>query len=597
MYLYCRQLLFLIIVLTPLSCNNSIKQNEKTNKFNPPQMTPFEKNENRTATYYEVIDFYTALAEAHPQLKITAFGKTDSGHPLHEIILSVDEVWDAGAVKSKGKNVLLINNAIHPGEPCGVDATMLLIKNYLEKKELQTYLKNTVIVVIPFYNIGGGLNRNSMTRANQDGPESYGFRGNAKNLDLNRDFVKCDSRNAESFNILFSKWKPNIFIDNHTSNGADYQYTMTLIATQHNKLDPSIAGYMNDNLLPKLYSDMETDGWEMTPYVYARETPDDGIAGFLDLARYSSGYAALNNTISFMPETHMLKPFKDRVLSTYAFMDVMIKNMHQDSKTIKTVFDKAIHNVKTKTDFDINWKLNREKSTTISFKGYEAKYKPSEVSGLDRLYYDRNAPYEKQIPLFNTYEPTVTVQKPAAYIIPQAYHKIIERMRWNGVTMHRLDKDQKLNVEMYTIKDFDTSKTAYEGHYLHSNVTVESQNKKWQYFEGDYLIKVDQAANEYIVQTLEPQGPDSFFAWNFFDGILMQKEYFSSYVFEDLAAKYLKEDPRLKKQLEARRKADPEFAKDAYAQLKFVYENSGHYEPTHNLYPVGRLKSLNGVAY
>ncbi len=598
MHSFCRRIILFLIVLTLLiSCNNSIKRNEKTSSPNTPKMTPFEKNENRTATYYEVIDFYESLANDYPQLKVTAFGKTDSGHPLHEIILSTEKDWDARSNKSKGKNVLLINNAIHPGEPCGVDATMMLVRDYLEKKELQEYLKNTVIVVIPFYNIGGGLNRNSMTRANQDGPESYGFRGNAKNLDLNRDFIKCDSKNAESFNILFSKWKPNVFIDNHTSNGADYQYTMTLIATQHNKLDPSIAGYMNDNLLPKLYSDMESEGWEMTPYVYARETPDDGIAGFLDLPRYSSGYAALNNTISFMPETHMLKPFKDRVLSTYAFMYVMIKNMHKDAKTIKTVFDKAIYNVKTKKEFDINWKLNREKSTTISFKGYEAKYKPSEVSGLDRLYYDRNAPYEKDIPLFNTYEPTVTIEKPAAYIIPQAYHEIIERLRWNGVTMHRLDKDQVLNVDMYLIKDYDTRESAYEGHYLHSNVTVELQNKKWQYFEGDYIVKVDQASNEYIVQTLEPQGPDSFFAWNFFDGILMQKEYFSSYVFEDLAAQYLKEDPKLKKQLEAKRKEDPEFAKNAYAQLKFVYENSGHYEPTHNLYPVGRLRSINGIAY
>lgn len=596
MYLFGRKLILFIFLFTVLSCNNSIKLNDKTNSPNSVTMTPFEKNENRTATYYEAIQFYEELAKVHPQLNVTAFGKTDSGHPLHEVILSVDKNWDAKSNKSKGKNVLLINNAIHPGEPCGVDATMMLIRDYLEKEELQKYLENTVIVVVPFYNIGGGLNRNKMTRANQDGPESYGFRGNAKNLDLNRDFIKCDSKNAESFNTLFSKWKPNVFIDNHTSNGADYQYTMTLIATQHNKLDPTVAEYMNDILLPKLYGDMETSGWEMTPYVYARETPDDGIAGFLDLARYSSGYAALNNTISFMPETHMLKPFKDRVLSTYAFMDVMIKNMEQDSKTIKTVFDKAIHNVKTKKKFNINWELNRDKKSTIMFKGYEAKYKPSEVSGIDRLYYDRDAPYEKEIPLFNTYEPTVTIEKPAAYIIPQAYHKIIDRMRWNGVTMHRLDEDQKLNVGMYLIKDFDT-RDAYEGHYLHSNVTVELQNKQWQYFKGDYLIKVDQATNEYIVQTLEPQGPDSFFAWNFFDGILMQKEYFSSYVFEDLAAKYLQEDPKLKQQLEAKRKEDPEFAKSAYAQLKFVYENSGHYEPTHKLYPVGRLSSLNGIKF
>jgi hypothetical protein len=35
---------------------------------------------------------------------------------------------------------------------------------------------NTLIAAIPVYNIGGALiERNSTTRANQDGPESYGL--------------------------------------------------------------------------------------------------------------------------------------------------------------------------------------------------------------------------------------------------------------------------------------------------------------------------------------------------------------------------------------------------------------------------------------
>jgi zinc carboxypeptidase len=549
---------------------------------------PFEKDSNRTATYEEAIAFYEQVAQQSPYFEIKQYGNTDSGNPLHIGILSIDKNFDPVSIRTKNKQILMVNNAIHPGEPCGVEASMMIIKKYLTDTDLQKYLKNTVVIFIPIYNIGGALNRNSTTRANQMGPASYGFRGNAKNLDLNRDFIKCDARNAQTFNQIYTEWQPDIFIDNHTSNGADYQYTITLIPTQHNRLDPNLAAFMNTTLLPRLYKDMEAGGWEMTPYVYARNTPDDGIAGFLDLARYSSGYASLFNAISFMPETHMLKPFKDRVQSTYLFMDCMIKAMHDEQSNLQAARQKAIQNTKDKSTFDLNWEMDMANQEKILFKGYEAKYKPSEVSGLDRLYYDRNAPYEKEIPFFNNYKATLSVEKPIAYIIPQAYSNVIERLKWNKVEMKQLNKDQEIEVELYRIGDFK-DQDAYEGHYLHKNTQVEKMTKPWRYHKGDYIIYVDQATNRYIVETLEPQAPDSFFSWNFFDGILMQKEYFSAYVFEDVAAKYLQENADLKERFEKKKLEDEAFSKNAQAQLAFIYKNSEHYEYTHRIYPVGRL--------
>ena len=290
-----------------------------------------------------------------------------------------------------------------------------------------------MIIAIPFYNIGGGLNRGSFSRTNQLGPKAHGFRGNAKNLDLNRDFIKCDSKNAQTFNQLYNQWQPEIFIDNHTSNGADYQYTLTLIATQHNKLHPILANYMQRDLLPQLYAGMRQKNREMTPYVYARTTPDEGIAGFLDLPRYSSGYAALHHAISFMPETHMLKPFSGRVRSVYHFMDGMIKAIDKDHKKLVDMRKKVLRQIAQQDHFELNWALDFEQSDTLLFKGYEAKYKPSAISGIDRLYYDHNAPFEKEIPFFNYYKANLEVKKPIAYIIPQAYSKVIDRfeMEWS----------------------------------------------------------------------------------------------------------------------------------------------------------------------
>ncbi|MBK7871796.1 MAG: hypothetical protein IPJ74_14510 [Saprospiraceae bacterium] len=468
---------------------------------------------------------------------------------------------------------------------------MLLYRDFLQQKLSQNLLDKVVIVAIPYYNIGGGLNRGAYSRANQLGPEAYGFRGNAKNLDLNRDFIKADSRNAQTFNQIYAKWQPDVFIDNHTSNGADYTYTMTLIAGQKDKLDPNLAAFMEKDLLPSMYAGMAKSGWEMTPYVnsFGEGGPDRGISGFLDLPRFGSGYAALHNAVPFICEAHMLKPYKDRVMSTYTFMNLMMGFMSENAQKIKDTRAKAIENSRTKKTFDLNWRLDRNVKDSIIFKGYEAKTKPSDISGQNRLYYDHNATYEKYIPFYNTYNATLSVEKPIAYLIPQGYTDVLDRLRWNGVQMQQLTQDIDLELEMYYIQDYQTGNRPYEGHYLHSDVKLDKKMMSWKYRKGDYVVYANQIANRYIVETLEPQGVDSYFAWNFFDAILQQKEHFSSYVFEDLAAAYLKEHPELQKQLDEKRATDAEFAKSGRAQLDFVYRNSPYYEKTYNLYPIGRM--------
>jgi len=546
-------------------------------------VTEFEKDENYTATYHQTIGFYKELAASFEYITITEFGNTDSGYPLHEVVL----INNSSQTKKEDKVVIMINNAIHPGEPCGVDASMMIARDLMtDRKEL---LEKAIIVIVPIYNISGSLNRGSFSRANQQGPQAYGFRGNAQNLDLNRDFIKCDTENAKSFNALFTKWQPQILIDNHTSNGADYQYVMTLIPTQKDKMEKPSAEYMTQTMLPDLYKKMESKRYKMTPYVYVRSTPDEGIAGFLDYPRYSSGYASLFNCISFMPETHMLKPFADRVKSTYRFTESMLEHVNTNSADIIKQHQKSKEITKAKSDFDLNWTVDMSRIDSVSFDGYTAKYKPSLVSGNDRLYYDHNEPYTKTIAHFNSYRSELSVEKPKAYVIPQAYNKVVSRMKANGVQFEQLLKDEIINVEIYRIENYTSSKTPYEGHYLHRNVAVTKELTSIQYHKGDYVVKTNQAQNKYIVSTLEPQAPDSWFAWNFFDGILMQKEHFSPYVFEDLAEEFLQNNPDVRAELEKRKSEDVDFAKNGYDQLNFVYERSPHYEPTYKRYPVGRI--------
>jgi len=552
------------------------------------QETPYERSQKKQTTTYEAaISFYTQLAKANPQAKLFSYGSTDFGKPLHLLVLAKDKIFDPAAIRKAGKRIFLINNGIHPGEPEGIDASMMLARDLLKNKALPD---DVVICIIPVYNIDGTFNRSSTSRANQNGPEAYGFRGNSKNYDLNRDFIKTDSKNSATFQQIFNLWQPEIFVDTHTSNGADYQYTMTLIPTQKDKLNPLLSGYLTKTMVPSLYGEMKKNNFELIPYINSiKETPESGITGFLESPRYSTGYAALHNVIGFMPETHMLKSFDKRVESTYKLLQAYIKIIECDAEIIgknKVNADKA---VSLQEEFPLSWKLNEQLYDTLSFKGFAAKYKPSAISGAPRLYYDRTEPYTKTIKNWNNFVPQLTVNKPVAYIIPKAWDKVITLLKLNGVKINQLMEDTALNVDSYYISDYKTASRPFEGHYLHSDVQLTVRPQRLKYYAGDFLVYVDQPQNRYIVETLEPQATDSFFTWNFFDSILDQKEHYSAYVFEDTAASLLKAHPEIRDLLEKEKLKDPIFAKDAAAQLAFIYKNSDYYESTHLRYPIARM--------
>jgi len=552
------------------------------------QLTPFElsKDKNYTATYSEIIAYYQKLSRHYPQMKLFNYGTTDIGKPLTLVVLSRDGIFDPKLIKKQNKRVLLINNGIHPGEPEGIDASMMLTRDLLKKKALP---KDVVICIIAVYNIDGCLNR-GLSRINQNGPRAYGFRGNYRNLDLNRDFIKADSRNALAFEQILNTWNPEVFLDNHTSDGADYQYVMTLIETQKDKQNPILADYTSKTLSPELYKRMIKSGYEMTPYVESEDSsPDNGIVSFLETPRFATGYTAQHNIISYITETHMLKPFDKRVYATYDFMQNLIDIYVRDAKLIGELKRKADEQVSKQQTFALNWDVDKDRVDSLTFKGYTAGYKTSDVSGLQRLYYDRSKPYTKTIKYFDNYKVTASVDKPLAYIIPQAWGKIIDLYKLNNIAMKRLSHDTTLNLQMYYIADYKTPQRPFEGHYLHSNVKLNPVEMDVKFYAGDYVVYTNQPLNRYIVETLEPQGVDSFFAWNFFDAVLGEKEGFSNYVFEDVAADLLKKDPDLKKKLDDEKLKDPKLAASAQAQLTFVYRNSPYFEKTYLRYPVGRL--------
>lgn len=542
-----------------------------------------------SVTYDEAIQFYTEMDQQEDRAKLLTIGASDNGRPLHLFLISPEKIFDRAALRKMGYTVLFINNGIHPGEPDGINACIKLVKAYFDKR--LPLPEKVVIAIIPVYNIDGILNTSTFFRSGQNGPREVGFRGNYRNLDLNRDFIKCDSENARTFNRIYTEWDPDVFVDTHVTDGADYQYIMTLIDSQRDKLHPAISQVMQKTILPYLYLAMNSLGLPMSPYVNVwGEDPRGGMQGFIETPRYASGYSALFNAFPFVTETHMLKPFPQRVEATYQLLHLMGMACQVYGPVLQEARRKAAGIVANdQTEFPLVWGHDSTVVDSLFFLGYETRRVKSRVTGLDLLTFDTQRAYGQNIPYYNTYAPALTVSKPAGYLVPQAWKEVIDRLKLNKIEMRRLKNDSLIRAEVYYIRDYKTGKTPYEGHYLHTNVQTEKDTQFVRCFKGDYLIECNQPSNRYIIETLEPQATDAFFAWGFFDGILQQKEWFSDYLFDETAGRILEANPEMKSEFEQKKMAEPAFAGNAWAMYSWIFERSNWHEPSHNRYPVLRL--------
>ncbi len=558
--------------------------------MHPVMPTPYEKgNQNQTTLWTECIAFYQELAARFPQvLRFEQIGVSDGGIPVHAGVVSPDGVFDREQIKREGRTVFFNNNGIHPGEPEGVDACMAMVRDFCFEPARLAALGNTVLLFVPLYNVDGALNRANTSRVNQDGPEQFGFRGNSRHLDLNRDFIKCDTLNARMFNLLLTSWDPDVMVDTHTSNGADYPYTMTLIHTQADKLGYGLGPFLRNTMLPAIYAQMEAKGWPTCPYVNpVKDSPDDGIAEFLEVPRFSTGFAALHHVIGFMPETHMLKPFKDRYDSMRALVEVTLAFTVEHGAEIQRLRADARQQAASAKEWPVSWKMDENNPSTFRFKGYEAKRSPSKLGNYMRLSYDRSAPWEKDIAYYNSFVPDAVVRAPKGYIVPQAWREAIERLQWNGVEMAPFTEASTIEAQYYHIASVRSRAGAYEGHMYHDEVKLEARTGSFTVQPGDFFIPLKQANARYAVETLEPQAHDSFFRWGFFNSVLEKKEAFSDYVFEDLAMEMLETEPELRARFDAWKAANPDLLAHQDKVLGFIFEHGKrHAEPEWRRYPV-----------
>jgi hypothetical protein len=540
---------------------------------------------NESPNYAELTAICKSYAKKHKEISLYNMGSSDAQLPIY--LLVVHPGLDSTTIfkTSRSGQSILVNNAIHPGEPDGVNAMILWLDQWIaEGKPLKGM---PVIGFITAYNVGGMLNRSGTSRANQEGPTEYGFRGNSQNLDLNRDFIKMDAENTKTFARIFHALDPDVFIDNHVSNGADYQYTLTLISSLKERMDKDLGEFMYKSMLPELERSLNNRKWEMFPYMNTVSSiPDSGISTFNDNARYAMGYAALFDCFSFTVETHMLKPFPQRVKATQAFFEEMLSFCVANRAEMEKLRTQAKKNTVNLKSFAFDYELNKNKHDSLLYKGFTAKYKKSEVTDLDRLYYDRAEPIEIKIPFYNVYKAKKSIDVPEFYIVKKQARNVIENLKAHGVDLTLVKKDTSLRVAGQRIVDYKTLPRPYENHFVFSEVRANFEKHLLNVEKGDYLVYSNQEKGKFIHSVLNAEAEDSYFRWNFMNSYLDQKEYFSPYVFEDMAVDILKKNPELALELSRKREENPEFAKSQWQQLFFIYKNSPYYEQGVGLLPI-----------
>ena len=540
---------------------------------------------NTTPTYIELITHLKEISSLHSELELYNMGTSDYGLPIYVCIVNGAKDSANTFKKAREETTILFNNAIHPGEPDGINACLIWLEEILNNKKS---IKNLpVVAFIPAYNIGGILNRSSNSRANQNGPNKYGFRGNAQNLDLNRDFIKMDSENSFTFTRLFHGLDPDVFVDNHVSNGADYQYILTYISSLRERLTPGLNNIIYDRLLPYLEKNLkENHNIDLFPYVDLKgKTPNEGIVSFNDLPRYAMGYGSLFHSISFTVETHMLKPFPERVEATLAFMKELINWTSLNKSSIENSRNKARRFVIESPYLKYNY-INSYKKDSILFNGYEHSFPIHKITGLKRLKYDTTKPYTSYVPYYNSLTAKDSVKTPDLYYISAQEKDIIKRLKANKVEMTMINKDTLMLLGVYKVVEFSPSKKPYEGHFKLNNIKVQRDQEQTQLKKGDWMINSNQDAALFIHSVLQPELEDAYLSWNFFDSYLQQKEYFSSYVFIDKIEEILNNDLKLKKEYELKKKKDNSFASSEWDQLYFIYKRSKYFEKSFNRLPV-----------
>jgi hypothetical protein len=547
----------------------------------------------KTEKYNETIKYFNKIANRSDYVKVIPFGITPQGRNLYYVIASKDKAFTVAKAKKIKKPIIFIENGIHAGEIEGKDASMILLRELLISKEKEDLLKNVTLIIIPVFNADGHERSGKYNRINQNGPEEMGWRTTAQNINLNRDWMKAEAPEMQAMLKLITTWMPDFLVDTHTTDGADYQYTITYAMEKFENMNQETAGWIKNKFIPFMEKKVEAAGYLVAPYLEFKDNDfNKGIVDWAATPRFSQGYWAIQNRPGLLIETHMLKPYKDRVYSTKAMLEAVIEYANEHPKELIELNKRADENTiklysEKKAFLPVTFKKSDEQ-TTFHFKGMKSVIDSSWISGGTRTTYTGEK-FESDVPFYNKIIAVDSVQAPKGYLIPQEWVEIINRMKLHGIKINRLNSVHTYHVKKYKFRNVELAHNSYENRQI-VKCDYDEFADSVQAPKGTYIVYTNQRTIRVILNLLEPKSDDSFLKWGFFNSIFERKEYFEPYVMEKYALQMIKDDPSLKTEFENRLNTDEKFRNSPMQRLNFFYERSPFYDKQYNVYPVMRVE-------
>jgi hypothetical protein len=572
--------LIIFIFITGLSAQNLITDYEKSGY-------------KKTPRYAETIEYCKKLATASPFIRYTTFGISPQGRDLPLLIVDKNARFTSSDVRKTDNVVFMIQAGIHSGEIDGKDAGFMLLRDIISNKDFFSLIDHVTILFIPIFNVDGHERFSAYSRANQNGPEEMGWRVTAQNYNLNRDYLKADAPEMQAWLKLYNEWLPEFFADCHVTDGADYQYTITYKIDRHGLLDPELIHWIENIYLPLLKKSMADNNFPLMEYVWFKESHkvESGMQTWAAPPRFSDGYTAIQNRPGLLIETHMFKNYKARVNATYAILHHTMEILNQEYQNLRTkisdIDKRTVRPAFRVKPLTLTYKMT-DQPEYIDFLGYEYDIIKSDLTGGDWFRYYTHKPKIYRVPFFSKMETAIKVQLPDAYIIPVEWTEVINRIKLHGIRYLTLKDDKEILISTYKFSNTKWSTQPYEGHQ-----TVEFELTPIEitrtFLPGSIVIDMNQRAAKVIANILEPQAPDSYVYWGFFNTIFERKEYVESYVMEERARMMLAGDPELNHEFETKMQNDSSFANNPSAILMWFYERSPYWDEYKDIYPVGRI--------
>ena len=575
---------FLLALLLLAGCGN--KEADLT--------TTFEKSIFlETDSYEGTIAYAKMLATQFREVHYQSIGTTAMGRDIPLLIVDENGYTKPKKIRKNGKNIILVQSCIHPGEPNGKDAMFLLVRNMLTGREYSDLLDDFSFVFIPVLSPDGLANFSPYNRINQNGPKQMGWRVNAQGLNLNRDYTKLDTPELRAFTTLFNQWQPDLFFDTHATDGADYQYVSTYSIEDFGNYDAGLSQWLSDVWEPEIRHTMRDLGMLITRYIefHPWGDPTGSLYDESFSAMFSEAYTTARNCPGILIETHMLKPYKDRVLSTYHMIVETLNIIRNDKQNFNNILAQAKKNDLNIKEIPINMQSELNDTIWEDFLGYHFDTVQSDITGGWYYSYDPTKPETRKTRRILSTRPEKILSVPKEYIIPAQYAEVINIVKAHGFEVNLLKSEKTLKVSTYRFDNVEFAPRPSEGHCRVTHFDAEEITKEVVFPKGSAVVKTSQNGVRLLMNLLEPEMDGSLFEWGFFNNVLQRVEYFEVYKMEPMAKAMLAADPFLEEQFKQWKASFPKDKQPSqYEILNWFYERSPYCDKNYLVYPVGMVR-------